>query len=134
MDVLGSPLAETTLAPAGAQLVLVEWVDPGGDPDEPQPLAPFHVHHSDDEAWYVLEGSLGFRVGADELVAHAGDAVVVPHGTPHTFWNATAAPCRYLIAMTREIKAIIDDVHASDDRSRDAIREIFRRHDSDLAD
>jgi mannose-6-phosphate isomerase-like protein (cupin superfamily) len=134
VDVLASPLAAVTLAPDGAELVLVEWLDPGGDPDDPQPLAPFHVHHHDDEAWYVLEGALGFRVGTDEVVAYAGDAVIVPHGTPHTFWNATAGPCRYLIAMTREIKAIIDDVHAAEDRSREAVREIFRRHDSDLVD
>ena len=68
------------------------------------------------------------------MVARAGDAVLVPHGTPHTFWNATAGPCRYVIAMTREIKAIIDDVHALEDRSRAAIRDVFRRHDSDLVD
>jgi mannose-6-phosphate isomerase-like protein (cupin superfamily) len=134
MDVLASPLARATLAPEGAELVLVEWVDPGGNPGQPMPLAPLHVHHQDDEAWYVVEGALGFRVGDDVVTARAGDAVIVPHGTPHTFWNATAEPCRYLIVMTREIKAIIDDVHGLEDRSRDAIREVFRRHDSDLVD
>jgi mannose-6-phosphate isomerase-like protein (cupin superfamily) len=134
MDVLASPLAATTLAPAGAELVLVEWVDPGGNPDEPMPLAPLHVHHHDDEAWYVVAGALGFRVGEDVVTAKTGDAVIVPHGVAHTFWNATADPCRYLIAMTREIKAIIDEVHALADRSHDAVREVFRRHASDLVD
>ena len=134
MDVLASPLARATLAPAGAELVLVEWVDPGGDPDQPMPLAPLHVHHHDDEAWYVVEGALGFRVGDDVVAAGAGDAVIVPRGVAHTFWNATAGPCRYLIAMTREIKAIIDEAHALEDRSREALREVFRRHASDLVD
>jgi len=120
-DVLGGP---------ADQFVIVRWKAEVGE----HWIAPLHVHHHDDEAWYVIEGALGFRIGADEVVTRAGDAVIVPHGTPHTFWNATAAPCRYLIAMTREIKAIIDDVHASEDRSRDAVREIFRRHDSDLVD
>jgi uncharacterized cupin superfamily protein len=82
----------------------------------------------------VIEGALGFRVGDEHLVARTGDAVVVPHGAPHTFWNATAGQCRYLIAMTREIKAIIDEVHALEERSRERVREVFLRHDSDLVD
>ena len=38
--------------------VIVEWDDPGGA----EWIAPFHVHHADDEAWHVLEGSRRFRV------------------------------------------------------------------------
>jgi len=41
-------------------LVLVEWRDPGGGTDPPRYIAPLHVHHEDDEAWYVLEGTLAY--------------------------------------------------------------------------
>ena len=39
--------------------VIAEWRDAGGLPGPPRLIAPPHVHHSDDEAWYVLEGSGG---------------------------------------------------------------------------
>ena len=39
----------------GASFVVAEWRDPGGGDDPPRYHAPLHVHHSDDEAWYVLE-------------------------------------------------------------------------------
>ena len=69
---------------AGADLVMVEWTAQVGD----HWIAPLHVHHSDDEAWYVLDGELGFRLGAEVVIAAAGSAVVAPRGTPHTYWNA----------------------------------------------
>ena len=46
---------------------------------------PLHVHHRDDEAWYVLEGSLTFQVGEDTWAAAAGSFVWAPRGLAHTF-------------------------------------------------
>jgi mannose-6-phosphate isomerase-like protein (cupin superfamily) len=37
--------------------------------------ATLHVHHEDDEAWYVLEGELRFRFGDRSEVAPAGSTV-----------------------------------------------------------
>ena len=50
---------------AGDDFVLVEWTAEVG----PHWIAPLHVHHADDEAWYVLEGELGFRLGDEEVIA-----------------------------------------------------------------
>ena len=36
-----------------------------------------HVHHSDDEAWHVLEGSLHFRFRVAYRVSGQGPALVV---------------------------------------------------------
>lgn len=48
--------------------VIAEWSDRGETrPD--WPIAPLHVHYQDDEAWYVLEGRLGFRIGEETLEA-----------------------------------------------------------------
>jgi hypothetical protein len=35
-----------------------EWRDQGETSRE-RPIAPLHLHRSEDEAWYVLEGALG---------------------------------------------------------------------------
>jgi hypothetical protein len=53
--------------------VIADWSDPGTDPG--RPIAGLHLHRSDDEAWIVLEGRLGFRPGA-RLGAHRLTAAV----------------------------------------------------------
>lgn len=78
-DVFAARLADGVLGGADAGFVVAEWSDPGGPADQPPRLiAPLHVHLEDDEAWYVLEGALRFRVGDRELEAPAGAAVLGP--------------------------------------------------------
>ncbi|RZU30664.1 cupin domain-containing protein [Blastococcus saxobsidens] len=46
---------------------------------------PLHVHHEEDEAWFVLDGELTFQVGDQTWVATAGSFVWAPRGLAHTF-------------------------------------------------
>jgi quercetin dioxygenase-like cupin family protein len=46
---------------------------------------PVHVHHREDEAWYVLEGELRIRLGSEELTASEGDFIFGPREIPHGF-------------------------------------------------
>jgi len=107
--------------------VIVEWTDPGTHPR--RPIAGLHLHRSDDEAWFVLEGRLGFRIGDAEREAGAGESVLVPRGTPHSYWNAAAQPARYLLVMTPRIRRLIDALHAGE---REDFAQIFDEHDSEL--
>jgi uncharacterized cupin superfamily protein len=115
---------------AGPSLVLAEWRDPGGQPDPPRYIAPLHTHHSDDEAWYVLEGTLRFRLGDEEVEAAAGGAVIAARGTPHTYWNPRPEPARYLLVMTATIAALIEALHAPGETR--SMEEVFRAYDSTL--
>jgi len=119
------------IGPADGAFVLAEWADDGTTSAE-RPIAPLHLHHADDEAWYVLEGTLGFRLGETELLAPAGAAVVAPRGVAHAYWNATEEPARYLIVLTPNLMRLIDAIHASADRTREAMRELFVSYDSEL--
>src|SRR5690348_16932078 len=69
-----------------SQFVIAEWTAQGAPAGPPRFIAPLHIHHSDDEAWYVLEGILAFRLGDQEIEAPAGSAVFAPRGIPHTYW------------------------------------------------
>jgi mannose-6-phosphate isomerase-like protein (cupin superfamily) len=117
-------LADRAGGIASDDFVLVEWTAEIGD----HWIAPLHVHHSDDEAWYVLGGELGFRLGEDVVVATAGSAVLAPRGTPHTYWNAGAVEARYLLVMTTRIAQLIEAIHAP---GAD-IPALFGAHDSEL--
>jgi mannose-6-phosphate isomerase-like protein (cupin superfamily) len=124
-------LAGSVLGSEGSNFVVAEWKDAGGPPGPPRWIAPLHLHRNDDEAWYVLEGTLCVRVGTDVVEAPAGSAVLVPRGTPHTYWNPGSGVCRYLLVMTSNIYSLIQDIHAMKDRSPEALRAVFEKHDSE---
>ena len=125
------PLAGRILGSTQNSFVVAERSDPGGS-TERRLIAPLHLHARDDEAWYVLEGSLCVQVGDDEVRASAGSGVFVPAGTPHTYWNPGPEPVRYLLLMTANIYQLIEDIHAMKERTPAALANVFRRHDSEL--
>lgn len=77
------------------RLGLVEQVVPGGYPGPAM-----HVHPEFDETFYVIEGTLAFRVGDHAYEASAGTVAFVPRGTPHTFANTSEEPSRSLVLAT----------------------------------
>jgi len=86
-------LAGDLLGSAANNFILAEWraaATPAGS--EPEWIAPLHLHHNDDEGWYVLEGTLHIRRGDEVVATGAGSAVLVPRGTPHTYWNPAPEP------------------------------------------
>jgi mannose-6-phosphate isomerase-like protein (cupin superfamily) len=109
-------LAEATLAPDGA--------------DPPRYAAPLHIHRTDDEAFYVLQGTLSFRVNDDTVTIPSGGATLVPRGTAHTFWNPELAPARYLVALTPRISDLVNAVHAAGPLDDDATRALFERYEA----
>jgi mannose-6-phosphate isomerase-like protein (cupin superfamily) len=131
-SILARAMAGQVLGSAETSFVIAEWQDPGGPPEPPRLIAPPHIHFHDDEAWYVLEGRLRVRRGDEEVEALPGSAVLVPRGTPHTYWNPDTKPLRYLLVMTANIYGLIQDIHALKERSAPALREVFKKHDSDL--
>jgi quercetin dioxygenase-like cupin family protein len=52
---------------------------------------PYHLHHNEDETFYVLEGELTFFGDAGKIRGAAGSTVFLPRGLPHGFRAETAA-------------------------------------------
>ncbi len=130
--IIAPSLAGNVLGSGGASFVVAEWKDAGGPPGPPRWIAPLHLHRNDDEAWYVLEGTLCVRVGKDVVEARAGSAVLVARGTVHTYWNPGSGLLRYLLLMTPNVYSLIQDIHAMSDRSPAALKAVFEKHDSEL--
>jgi mannose-6-phosphate isomerase-like protein (cupin superfamily) len=130
-QVAAQRLAGTALAPAGSRLVLAEWTAPGSTGDEPAYQAPLHAHR-EDEAWYVLDGTLAVRAGEDVHQVSAGGAVIVPGGSAHTFWNPCPGPARYLLIMGADTFALVQAIHATDDRDPARMRQLYAAHGATL--
>jgi quercetin dioxygenase-like cupin family protein len=57
---------------------------------------PVHEHTEHDETIYVLEGELGVRLGDATFTAPAGTSFTIPIGAPHSVWNESEVPVRFL--------------------------------------
>ena len=46
---------------------------------------PLHVHHKQDEVFYVLEGEYYFQIGEEKFKTFAGDTIFLPMKVPHAW-------------------------------------------------
>jgi quercetin dioxygenase-like cupin family protein len=83
---------KATAVDTGGQMTIVEVTEPAGAE------APLHVHHRDDEGFWILEGDVTFEVGDETIEANEGDYVFGPRGIPHRF-TVGANGCRMLFIL-----------------------------------
>ena len=72
---------------------LVEVLEPEGAE------APLHVHHNEDEAFWVLEGELTFEVGEETIKASPGSFLFGPKDVPHRY-TVESGPARMLFLLS----------------------------------
>jgi quercetin dioxygenase-like cupin family protein len=89
----GLAVIKATAADTGGQMAIIEITEPPGAE------APLHVHHREDEGFWLLEGDATFEVGDTSIEAHAGDYLFGPRDIPHRY-TVGAAGCRMLFIMT----------------------------------
>jgi quercetin dioxygenase-like cupin family protein len=72
-------LFKATSETTAGRVAVIEQVAPLGSG------SPLHVHHREDEWFYVIDGELTFWVGGRVISAPAGSFVYGPRDIPHTF-------------------------------------------------
>jgi mannose-6-phosphate isomerase-like protein (cupin superfamily) len=85
--------------------------------------SPYHVHHNEDEAFYVLKGQVAFVCDGKWLMAGPGSYVYGPREIPHGFKVIGTTPARMLLLgapagferFVRELSAPVDAVPAPPD-------------------
>ena len=98
-----------------------------------------HVHRAHDEAFFILEGSLRFRVGSGYREVSQGELVFAPRGLAHGFSNPSANEARYLAMLSPSgyehyFRRVAEMVRASGGPlQRSEIIEIMLAYDTDVA-
>ena len=77
----------------GGRYTLVEVLEPQGA------FGPLHVHHREDEAFWILEGELTFEVGGETIKASPGSFIFGPRGIPHRY-TVDSGPARLLYILS----------------------------------
>lgn len=77
----------------GAYFIMEALVPPLGGP-------PPHIHHREQESFYLLEGTLDIRMGDKVVQASTGDFVHIPRGMVHCFRNTGDSTARMLLIFS----------------------------------
>jgi mannose-6-phosphate isomerase-like protein (cupin superfamily) len=85
---------KATSESTGGALSLVEALAP------PDFAPPWHVHHRDDEMYYILDGSFLIKCGDELFQGGPGSFVFLPHGIPHSFKVVGETLARFLVLTT----------------------------------
>ena len=83
----------TAKSTGGAYGLVESWIPAGASP-------PLHIHRREDEAFWVMEGTVTFRAGDDTITARPGSFVFLPRDVPHTFVVEGAEPAHILTLLT----------------------------------
>ena len=91
---------------------------------------PQHIHHAEDELFYLLSGSMFAICGDQRLTVEPGSAAFLPRGLPHAF-IITEGPAD-LIQITNPAgwETFIAEVGPSTDPAH--IAEVSRRHNIEI--
>ena len=60
---------------------------------------PLHLHHNEDETFYVLEGQVEFQIGVETIKATVGTTIYLPRKTPHAFTIIGEVPAKMLVMV-----------------------------------
>jgi mannose-6-phosphate isomerase-like protein (cupin superfamily) len=104
-------------AATGGVLGLAEGIIPAGHSPG------LHVHHDEDEAFYVLEGTVDFVCGEQRFRGEAGAFVFLPRGLPHTFLGVGPGAARVLILL---LPGGLEELFLETDAER--VHAVLRKH------
>lgn len=102
------------------------------------PGPPLHVHHSNEEFFYILEGKVEFSLDGSTCLLGPGASVLVPKGKVHTFANTGGTPARWVgVFAPGRYQGLIEELGAvmPVDGPPDpaAVAAVFARWDTEIA-
>ena len=62
--------------------------------------SPPHIHHGEDEFFYILEGEVEVTIGDQKILGKPGSFVFAPRDIPHQFTAVGSQNARLLIGLT----------------------------------
>ena len=97
---------------------------------------PAHRHVNCSEAFFVLDGRVGFELDGAALTGGPGDFLLVPRGAAHTFGNASDAgdgePARLLVLHAPAMDGYFTELHrlwaAQEPPTREQERALMARY------
>ncbi len=128
-------VGQASAADTAGQYTLVEITAP------PRLEAPLHVHYTEDEGFYVLEGSVTIVVGDETVELASGEHAFGPRDVPHKFTVGPDGARMIWLLMPGGFENLIEEASVPADAPTvpppsvvppENIAEILRRHGNEV--
>ncbi len=101
----------------------------------PGTFVPPHIHPTQDECLYVLEGRFDFWLEGEEVQGTPGDLVRLPMGRPHGIFNKSdqTIKCLFWVSPTRKLFDLFWAIHNLGPKANPAdVVAVSARHEIDF--
>jgi quercetin dioxygenase-like cupin family protein len=97
-------------------------------------FVPPHIHPTQDEFIYMLEGRLELMLDGREMQAGPGDLVRMPMGLPHGIFNRSGetVKCLFWVSPTRMLYDLFWAIHSMADQNPAEVVALSARHEVDF--
>jgi mannose-6-phosphate isomerase-like protein (cupin superfamily) len=104
----------------------------------PQSGPYLHVHHREDEWYYVLSGEFLFKAGGESYTLLPGASIWLPRGIPHVWANTSSSEAKLILVCQpggfekffEEIGSAMAGVDSADAQSK--MKEVMAKHGMEL--
>lgn len=93
-----------------------------------------HLHHSQDEWFFVLKGEFTFQVGDEKFYLKEGDTLFGPRGIPHAFGLTSEGEGRLLLTYqpAGSMEEFFKEARAMINPTEEQSKELFKKHGMEL--
>jgi quercetin dioxygenase-like cupin family protein len=97
----------------------------------PGTFVPPHIHPTQEEFIYMLEGRFDLVIDGHEFVATSGDLIRLPMNLPHGIFNKTeqAVKCFFWVTPTRRLYDLFWAIHSMKEQSPPEVVALSARHE-----
>ncbi len=98
----------------------------------PGHMPPLHVHHAEDECFYVLKGEVTLYMPGEERTLGAGDFLLAPRGIPHSYRGGDE-PCHMLVvSQPAGFERFVAAVARLDEPDPETLSAVAAEHDIEI--
>ena len=100
----------------------------------PGTFVPPHIHPTQDEFIYMLEGNFELLLDGREVKAGPGDLIRLPMGIPHGIFNKTdqTVKCFFWVTPTRKLYDLFWGIHSMKDQNPADVVALSAKHEVDF--
>ena len=100
----------------------------------PGTFVPPHIHPTQDEFIYLLEGQLELMLDGREALAKPGDLVAMPMGIAHAIYNRSerTAKCLFWVSPTRRLYDLFWAIHNMPEQTPAEVVSVSSKHEVDV--
>ncbi len=100
----------------------------------PETFVPPHIHPTQDEFIYMLEGQFELLLDGRTVHANSGDTIRLPMGIPHAIFNKSdrIVKCLFWVAPTRRLFDLFWGIHNMAEQTPAEVVALAAKHEVDF--